>query len=68
MVGIFSPFMVAGLLTASPAGFTFDGPEVTARTVGNVGYFTQGPTPFADPMVPSNDAPTRAMKRRAIII
>lgn len=48
MVGIFSPFMVAGLLTASPAGFTFDGPEVTARTVGNVGYFTQGPTPFSD--------------------
>jgi hypothetical protein len=48
MVGIFSPFMVAGLLMASPAGFTFDGPEVTARTVGNVGYFTQGPTPFTD--------------------
>ncbi|HEX8537690.1 MAG TPA: hypothetical protein VF664_09510, partial [Cystobacter sp.] len=48
MVGIFSPFMVAGLLMASPAGFTFDGPEVTARTVGNVGYFTQGPAPFTD--------------------
>ncbi|OJH39628.1 hypothetical protein [Cystobacter ferrugineus] len=48
MVGIFSPFMVAGLLMASPAGFTFDGPVVTARTVGNVGYFTQGPTPFSD--------------------
>ncbi|MET0401396.1 MAG: hypothetical protein ABW123_03290, partial [Cystobacter sp.] len=48
MVGILSPFMVAGLLMASPADFSFDGPEVTARTVGNVGFFTQGATPYSD--------------------
>ena len=48
MVGIISSVVFAGLLTASPAGFTFDGPEVTARTVGNIGYFTHGAVPFTD--------------------
>ncbi len=49
MAGIFSSFVLAGLLTASPGGvFSFDGPEVTARTVGNVGFYTQGSIPFTD--------------------
>lgn len=48
MAGILTSFVVAGLLTASPDGFSFDGPQVTARTVGNVGFFTQGPIPFSD--------------------
>ncbi|HEX8822579.1 MAG TPA: hypothetical protein VF794_21815, partial [Archangium sp.] len=48
MAGIFSSFVLAGLLTASPDVFTFDGPQVTARTVGNVGFFTQGSIPFTD--------------------
>jgi hypothetical protein len=49
MAGIFSSFVLAGLLSASPGGvFSFDGPEVTARTVGNVGFYTQGSIPFTD--------------------
>lgn len=48
MAGILSSFVLTGLLAAGPVGFTFDGPEATARTVGNVGFFTQGPTPFTD--------------------
>ncbi|QRN94302.1 elastin [Archangium violaceum] len=48
MVGILSSVMLAGLLTAGPDGFSFDGPEVTARSVGNVGFFTQGTVPFTD--------------------
>ena len=48
MAGILSSVMLVGLLTASPELFTFDGPEITARTVGNVGYFTQGSYPFTD--------------------
>ncbi|WP_434381299.1 hypothetical protein [Melittangium boletus] len=48
MVGIISSVVFAGLLTASPAGFTFDGPKVTARTVGSVGFFTHGALPYAD--------------------
>ncbi|WP_199243186.1 hypothetical protein [Vitiosangium sp. GDMCC 1.1324] len=48
MAGILSSFVLTGLLAAGPVGFTFDGPEATARTVGNVGFFTQGPVPFTD--------------------
>lgn len=48
MAGILSSFVLTGLLAAGPVGFTFDGPEATARTVGNVGYFTQGAVPFTD--------------------
>lgn len=48
MAGILSSLVLTGLLSAGPVGFTFDGPEATARTVGNVGYFTQGPVPFTD--------------------
>ncbi|WP_257456224.1 hypothetical protein [Archangium lipolyticum] len=48
MAGILSSVMLAGLLTAGPDGFSFDGPEVTARSVGNVGFFTQGNVPFTD--------------------
>ncbi|QRK07995.1 hypothetical protein JQX13_49935 [Archangium violaceum] len=48
MAGFLSSFVLTGLLAAGPVGFTFDGPEATARTVGNVGFFTQGPTPFTD--------------------
>ncbi|WNG49066.1 hypothetical protein F0U60_36820 [Archangium minus] len=48
MAGILSSFVLTGLLAAGPVGFTFDGPEATARTVGNVGFFTQGPSPFTD--------------------
>ncbi|WP_324965254.1 hypothetical protein [Archangium sp.] len=48
MVGFLSSFVLTGLLAASPAGFSFDGPEVTARTVGNVGFFTQGTVPYTD--------------------
>ncbi|HEX8435989.1 hypothetical protein [Archangium sp.] len=49
MAGILSSFVLAGLLTASPADvFSFDGPRVTARTVGSVGFFTQGSVPFTD--------------------
>jgi hypothetical protein len=49
MAGILSSFVLAGLLTAGPADvFSFDGPQVTARTVGSVGFFTQGPVPFAN--------------------
>ena len=48
MTGFLSSFMLAGLLATSPGGFTHDGPEVTARTVGSVGFFTQGATPFTD--------------------
>lgn len=48
MAGILSSLMLTGLLSAAPVGFTFDGPEATARTVGGVGYFTQGPLPFTD--------------------
>jgi hypothetical protein len=48
MAGFLSSFMLAGLLAASPDVFTFDGPEVTARTVGSVGFFTQGASPFTD--------------------
>jgi hypothetical protein len=48
MVGIISSVVFAGLLTASPAGFTFEGPEVSARTVGRAGFFTQGAAPFTD--------------------
>jgi hypothetical protein len=48
MAGILSSLVLTGLLSAGPVGFTFDGPEATARTVGNVGFFTQGPVPFTD--------------------
>lgn len=48
MAGILSSLVLTGLLSAAPVGFSFDGPEATARTVGNVGYFTQGPAPFTD--------------------
>jgi hypothetical protein len=48
MAGILSSVMLAGLLAAGPGDFSFDGPEVTARTVGNVGFFTQGTLPFTD--------------------
>jgi hypothetical protein len=48
MAGFLSSFMLAGLLAADPDVFTFDGPEVTARTVGSVGFFTQGTSPFTD--------------------
>ncbi|HEX5746801.1 MAG TPA: hypothetical protein VFZ09_11185 [Archangium sp.] len=48
MAGFLSSFVLTGLLAASPGGFRFDGPEVSARTTGNVGFFTQGTTPFTD--------------------
>ena len=48
MAGFLSSFVLTGLLAASPGGFTFDGPEVTARTTGNVGFFTQGSIPYTD--------------------
>ena len=48
MVGLLSSVVLAGLLAASPQAFTFDGPQVSARTVGSVGFFTQGATPFSD--------------------
>src|SRR5690348_5665539 len=48
MAGILSSFVLAGLLAAGPVGFTFDGPEATARSVGNVGFFTQGSIPYTD--------------------
>jgi hypothetical protein len=48
MAGILSSFVLAGMLSASPDVFSFDGPEVTARTVGDVGFFTQGSIPFTD--------------------
>ncbi|WP_375766376.1 hypothetical protein NR798_32420 [Archangium gephyra] len=48
MAGFLSSFVLTGLLAASPVGFSFDGPEVSARTTGNVGFFTQGTLPFTD--------------------
>ncbi|WP_052518811.1 hypothetical protein [Archangium violaceum] len=48
MAGFLSSFVLTGLLAASPGGFSFDGPEVSARTTGNVGFFTQGTIPFTD--------------------
>ncbi|AKJ05508.1 hypothetical protein ATI61_102567 [Archangium gephyra] len=48
MAGFLSSFVLTGLLAASPGGFSFDGPEVSARTTGNVGFFTQGTVPFTD--------------------
>ena len=48
MAGFLSSFVLTGLLAASPGGFRFDGPEVSARTTGNVGFFTQGTLPFTD--------------------
>jgi hypothetical protein len=48
MVGFLSSFVLTGWLAASPVGFSFDGSEVTARTVGNVGFFTQGAVPYTD--------------------
>jgi hypothetical protein len=48
MAGFLSSFVLAGLLSANPVGFRFDGPEVSARTTGNVGFFTQGTIPFTD--------------------
>jgi hypothetical protein len=48
MAGILSSVTLAGLLAAGPGDFSFDGPEVTARTVGSVGFFTQGTLPFTD--------------------
>ena len=48
MVGIFSSFMLAGMLTANPSGFNFEGPKVSAQTTGSTGYFTQGALPFTD--------------------
>ncbi|WNG59393.1 hypothetical protein F0U59_35265 [Archangium gephyra] len=48
MTGFLSSFVLTGLLAASPGGFSFDGPEVSARTTGNVGFFTQGTIPFTD--------------------
>jgi hypothetical protein len=48
MAGLLTSVVLAGLLTASPEAFTFDGPQVSARTLGTVGFFTQGATPFSD--------------------
>jgi hypothetical protein len=48
MAGLLSSVVLAGLLAAGPEAFTFDGPQVSARTVGSVGFFTQGATPFSD--------------------
>ncbi|HZH13784.1 MAG TPA: hypothetical protein VE057_05425 [Archangium sp.] len=48
MAGFFSSFVLTGLLAVGPGGFSFDGPEVSARTTGNVGFFTQGTIPFTD--------------------
>lgn len=48
MAGFLSSVVLTGLLAASPVGFSFDGPEVTARTTGNVGFFTQGAVPYTD--------------------
>ncbi|MFY0569239.1 elastin [Archangium lansingense] len=48
MAGFLSSFVLTGLLAAGPGAFSFDGPEVSARTTGNVGFFTQGAVPFTD--------------------
>src|SRR5687768_13804588 len=48
MAGIFSTLLFSGLLAAAPDGFTFDGPEVTARTTSPTGFFVQGPVPFVN--------------------
>ncbi|XXF75854.1 hypothetical protein P2318_22700 [Myxococcaceae bacterium GXIMD 01537] len=45
MAGILSTLVVSGLLAATPDVFTFDGPEVTARTTSPTGFFIQGATP-----------------------
>lgn len=47
MAGFLSTLVVSGLLAAAPDVFTFDGPEVTARTTSSTGFFIQGPAPFA---------------------
>ncbi|MDC0715020.1 elastin [Stigmatella sp. ncwal1] len=47
MVGSLLGSMMLGLLvTQAPGGMTFDGREVSARTLSSVGFYAQGPVPF----------------------
>lgn len=48
MAGFLSTLMMSGLLAAAPDVFSFDGPEVSARTTSPTGFFIQGASPLAN--------------------